>query len=433
MRTRIDEPIIDWYVIAAAAVLTFAAAIRFRGLDVSLFEDEVWAAELIRRGGYHPHSYNIAPLFYAIERMWTALRGASVVALREPAAFFGVAASAIALLLHRDRVTAFVWAALLTFSSPLIFYSGRIKQYTLEAAAVTAMIVLLLRALDSRSRAAWFAFFAVALVAVTTLHGPIFVVCGAAVAAFPRARRSAIGFLLLFAAFGAAYFFYLAPGPETAKLHGDMNAWFAQTGRWIDSPRTFFAGSMHWSGQAMNLVRFWWLALALLAVVWVAMRRDFAVVALAIVPPLLIAAASALHLYPYGEVRLMIVCFPAFYLLIADAVSAATRRLPVALLLVVPFIVAGVAGDTYNRTYMHVYDCLPLFEAVAASHDAGEPIYADPSLGAPLRFYHPELAKDLRAPAAAAARGWPLRRGSGETRGSVAIIRVGEATAVRWR
>jgi len=84
-----------WYSVACATVLAFAAVLRFCRLDVSLFEDEIWVAALARHGGWHAHSYSTPPLFYAIERMWAALRGTDPARLREPAAFFGVALAAI--------------------------------------------------------------------------------------------------------------------------------------------------------------------------------------------------------------------------------------------------------------------------------------------------------------------------------------------------
>src|SRR5882762_10648931 len=66
-----------WYAIACGALLVFAAAIRFRSLGATLFEDEVWVAELVRRGGWHAHSWSTPPLFYAICRGWISLRGVS--------------------------------------------------------------------------------------------------------------------------------------------------------------------------------------------------------------------------------------------------------------------------------------------------------------------------------------------------------------------
>ena len=64
-----------WILLAWGLLLVVAAAVRFRVLDTSLFEDEVWVANLIRHGGWHPHSYSTPPLFYALLRGWSRLRG----------------------------------------------------------------------------------------------------------------------------------------------------------------------------------------------------------------------------------------------------------------------------------------------------------------------------------------------------------------------
>src|SRR5216684_2318369 len=66
-----------WYAIACGVLLAVAAAIRFRSLGTTLFEDEVWVAELVRNGGWHAHSWSTPPLFYAICRGWSSLRGVS--------------------------------------------------------------------------------------------------------------------------------------------------------------------------------------------------------------------------------------------------------------------------------------------------------------------------------------------------------------------
>lgn len=86
-----------WYAITFGALLVVAAAIRFRDLGPTLFEDEVWVSDLIRRAAFHPHSYNTPPLFYAIGRAWLSVRGFSDTALREPSAFSGVALCAVPL------------------------------------------------------------------------------------------------------------------------------------------------------------------------------------------------------------------------------------------------------------------------------------------------------------------------------------------------
>ncbi len=422
-----------WYAIACGVLLVVAAAVRFRALGTTLFEDEVWVAELVRQGGWHAHSWSTPPLFYAIGRGWVALRGVSDATLREPAAIFGAALCALPMVAPLPRVSRFGWSVLLAFSSPLLFYSERVKQYTIEAFAVTLLIVLFLHIMRSDSRIVTVAFFAVGAIALMTLYSPIFVIGPMAVLSIRRPRLLA-GFALLFVLFGVAYFLWLAPGAESIRLHGDMNAYFAANGRWITSPALFLSGTTHWAGQAMNLIRFWWLAVALLVIAWLVRERNVVIAVLALVPPLSVAAASAFHLYPYGEVRLMIFCLPALYLLVADSMATVSRRMPLLLLLLAPFALTGVAGDSYNATYMHVADLRPMFDMIARSHTPGEAIYADPSVAAPLRYECPSVAADIHSEVdrTMTRPGWYIQRvPSFRTDGAKAAMRLGDVIAAK--
>jgi hypothetical protein len=425
-----------WYAIAAGLIVTVAAAIRIRGLGTTLFEDEVWVARLFRDGGLAPHTYNIPLLYYAIGRTWVRLRGVSDIVLREPAAFFGVALCALPLVAPRSLRTRLLWSILLAFSSPLIFYSTRAKQYTLEAFVVTALIVVFLCAYEGDGRWAWIAFFVTAAAGVTTLHSPVFVVFAAAiVVVFTRRVRRAplmIGFILVGALFLAAWFLYVAPGPATPQLHGDMEQWFTQTGRWVGSMGSFIANSRHWLGQAMNLVPLWWAVLTPLVLLWLFGKKEFALFALAAIPPLITVVTSALHLYPYGEVRLMIFSFPALFLVIAESLASASRRIPILLIAVVPFIISGVARDPYNATYMHTDDLRRVYTTVMRDHRRGDAIYANPTFAAPLSYYFPTLGTDLHAVVIPApqGRGWYLQRASQfDPRGSTVVIREGDMMA----
>jgi hypothetical protein len=428
------------FLIAACLVVAAAAFLRFRGLTASLFEDEVWVAELVRRGGWwRPHASVTPPLFYALLRGWAAVRGTDGAALRELPAFFGVALAAIPFLAPLPRVTRFTWAALLAFSSPLVFYSTKIKQYTLEATVCTLMIVLLLRALGPlppgeggaerrvRARRDWIAFFAVSAIGVTMLHSPIFI-AGAALLAMRR-KKPALGIAAIIALGLVAYFGWLAPGAEVARRHGDLTEIFTREGRWVTSPRVFLRNSADWIGQALNLVRFSWLAL-LLGAAWLVRTRDRTIAVLALAPPLAAAAASIVHIYPYGEIRLMIFCFPALYLVVAGGLGWAAQKVPFVLLLLIPF---ALHADRYNATYMRIDDLRPMYDAIARSHVPGERIVADASFAVPLRYHHPELARDVFSFSTdhASLPGWYVQR-TLDTRGAATVIRVGVTTAARF-
>jgi len=426
-----------WFGVAAAVLVVVAAALRAR-LGSSLFEDEVWVAELVHRGGLLPHTYNVPPLFYAIERLWSSLRGGGgAELLRRPPAFFGVVAVALPFAaLRLDRVTRFGWSVLLAFSSPLLFYSTRLKQYTLEASVCVLLIILFLNAQESDRGRDWFLFFLAAAAGVMALHAPIFVVVTAALLPVERRGRVVLGFLFVGALAALAWFGWMAPGPETPRLHGDMEAHFAANGRWVDSLPSLLANTKHWLGEAFNLVPFWWVIVPAFAVVALATpglsgRRKLTLVAFAVVPAALIAIASTQHRYPYGEVRLMIACFPGLYLLVASSAAAVARPAALALLLLfgVPFVFAGAARDVYNRTYMHVDDLTPLFTTIVENRAPGEPVYAEQSYATALRFHHPELGADIHGPAPGA--GWHIGRAV-DARGARMVVRCGEVTAARF-
>jgi hypothetical protein len=397
-----------WYFAACGTVLVAAAIARSFGLDASLFEDEVWVARLVRDGGWRPHAHNTPIAFYVLERGWIAIRGFSDAAMRQLPAFFGVALAALPLAADRlapgltDRTTRFTWAVLLAASSPLLYYATRVKQYTIEAFVAALLLLLFFGALESRRRA--IAFFATAIVAVMTLVSPFFIVAAAGITLFTTRHRTSPLFLAGFAAtavaFNIAYFGWLAPGPESARLHGDMDAWFTETGRWMDRPSLIVPATLHWLGQTFNLVPFWWLVIPLL--IAVSLRRHWRVLVFAALPPLLILLASAAHKYPYSEVRLMTFTFPAIYL----AVALALARLRLAtLVLLIPFVVAASA---YDRTYMgNDADLHPLFDFVVRSRTANEPIFTTPSLAAPLLYHHPALAPHVR-PMPASGNGWVI-------------------------
>jgi hypothetical protein len=428
------------HVVAAAIVLIAAAAVRFTALDTTLFEDEVWVANLLRHGNLKPHTYSTPPLFYAIGRLWTALRGFSDVVLREPAAFFGVALCAVPFAAPRPFRTRIVWSTLLAFSSPLLFYSTRLKQYTLEAFVGTILIVFFLHANEHNRCELWVAFFASAVVAATTLYSPIFIAAAAGVIAvlFKTTRRSSIiaSFAAVAAAFLAAWLAYLAPGPATPSVHGDMDRFFAQSGRWITSPESFVRNTRHWLGLAFNLVPFWWAVLPPLILWWLIRKRHLQLLMLAAIPPLLVAVASIAHRYPYGEVRLMIFCFPGLYLVTAEALAEVSRRVPIVLLVIAPFIFQGVPGDSYNAAYMHVDDLRHLIGAVRSGHLQGERILADPSYEAPLLYYAPELTNDVRSTKVETAVGPGLyiqQRSTFHAQGGETVAQTRSVVVVRVR
>jgi hypothetical protein len=147
---------------------------------------------------------------------------------------------------------------------------------------------------------------------------------------------------------------------------------------------------------------------------------------MAAVPPLIAVAGSMARFYPYGEVRLMLMCFPALYLVTAEAVAMAARRVPLVLLVLIPFM---LRGDAYNRTYMKIADLRSMLATVARGN---EPIYADLSYAAPLSYYYPQLVPRLHVAAmtAPAAPGWYVQHADTfQPGGAPIVLREGNVVA----
>ena len=426
-----------WYWVAGATIVAVAALMRIPNLGTTLFEDEVWVADLVRDGGLRPHSYNAPPLFYALERLWVAIRGLSDPALRSIPLCFGVALPALPLAAERlapgltDRTTRFAWAVLLAFSSPLFYYATRIKQYTLEAFVSALLALLFFGALAVPTRARVVAFFATATVTSMVLVTPIFTIAAAgAVLLTTPLRRSWLfltGFAATGAAFAGAYFGWLAPGPETTRLHGDMDEWFTMTGRWMNDPAAIVPATSHWIGQAFNLTRLWWVVVPLLVVWWLVRGGNWRVLLFAAAPPAMLFAASVVHVYPYGEVRLMSFAYPAVYLVAAAALAHAARagRTVVSravLLLLVPF---AFGTDVYDRTYMRTDDLSGMYAFLARNADV---IYADRSRRQSLHHHYPTL--DVRPMPGTPAAGWYVQAGPPPAEAEI-VMQVGEITAAR--
>jgi uncharacterized membrane protein len=385
-------------------------------------------------GDLQPHSYATPPLFYFLLRWWAALRGASDSALREIPNLCGTLLCALPMLTTTlaprlgDRIVRLFWTWLLVFCSPLLFYSTRLKQYPLEAAASFVLLATCFHALDSRSGRTWALFFVIGLGLVLFLHTPVLTwgaAAGACLTLAPRVRQRlgvALGFLLVALSAGLAYIGYMTPGRLTTSLHGDMNIWFELRHRWIHGPDEAFEASKHWLGQVLNLTPDWYLvALIALAVWWhrgpQPRRYKLAMMAFAALPILAIILASTARLYPYGETRLLLFLTPAIFLLLANGLRELVRSgragSAVATLFLVLFAWNGTVGDTYNRTFMKIADLRPLIDFVSRNHRQGEPIYSQESYSSVLIHYDPLLRGDLRPYDGASGPGWYVRTGAG--------------------
>jgi hypothetical protein len=408
-----------WTTAVVLALVIGGAAMRFAARNQTFFGDEIWVLEFVGNGRYTPHAVPQPPLYFFSAVAASRLCGMGEACLRAPAEIAAVLLTLMPLLMWRTTrilrpAGVIVWTAILAFSSPLSFYAARTKQYPLEALACAVVIWLFQRALEDGRR--WKTFAIVAAFLVATMHAPVFVLAatGMAVLLIESTKSERWKLLAmhvaLAAVFGIAYFGYMRPGPEVTRYFGDLADYFT-----IDLP-AFWDGSLSfvisqtrlWLAQLLNLTRGFAAGVCLAGLAWLCSitrrrdRNDAALAVVALAPVALVLLASAVRLYPYGEVRLMIFLLPGISLLFALAMQwlIAQRRIvavpagaAVAVLLAM-FIVKGLRDEPYNATYMHVGDLRRAYEQLQAQRQPGSPVIVRPFAVRPLLHYVPIPTSD---------------------------------------
>jgi hypothetical protein len=383
-------------IVVIFALVLGGTLVRLADRGQTFFGDEMWVLEFVGNGRYVPHAVPQPPLFfYSAVAAW-GVCGKGESCLRAPAEIAAVLLTLIPLLVWRTtRVLqpagAIVWTTILAFSSPLSFYAARAKQYSLEALGCAVILWLFLRALEEPRR--WRTFGIVAALLVATLHTPIFVLAATGIASlFREKRRSVLALhVALAAVFAAAYFGYMRPGPEVARYFGDLEEYFTADlpAFWDGSAGFVWSQTRLWVAQMLNVTRGLAVGVAIAVAAWIWVRRDTVLAIMTLVPIALVLLASAVRLYPYGEVRLMIFLLPGLSLAFALAVQT-FDQLPVAAVVAVLltlFIVRGVRDEPYNTTYMHVDDLRSSYEHLKARRRPGTPVIAREFDVRPLRHY----------------------------------------------
>lgn len=424
-----------WFLTCVFLLALIGACFRLTQLHTTLFSDEIWLAEFVSSRHYEPHAIPSPPLFFYLAKWLKSAFAAfvhgetlfriapfvsGILLMFAPICFYPLIQRMI------DRATVVIWTFLMSFSSPFIFYSCRLKQYMLEAFSATVLICLFIYvAQDMVDVRRWRLFSLAAVFFVVSLHSPVFVLASAfagfalllcarergALATYRLVARHLIHtYSWISLAFLSAYFGYLKPGPEVTEYFGDLQQYFSQPGHqyWFDgSFGFFFHMSKLWVGQMFNLTPFF-LALAGIGTacsLFVGPNRPFTY-ALALVcglPPLLVLAASAFQLYPYGEVRLMIFAAPGLYLIVGRACSqfmssghAPIRygaRIACAAVLL-GFTVNGFS-HVYNVSYMGTADMRPVYSVLLDRHRPGESVFMERFDAHALIYYLPLLEKDV--------------------------------------
>jgi mannosyltransferase len=126
----------------------------------ALWYDEAYTFRQIRKG-YLEQFDGYQPFFYWIVKPWTDVAGTSEWALRFPSVVGAMLAAALLVVLARrlfDRRVALVSGLLLATSPYVVKWSQQARVYPFLAALGIAATLLLLRALDRGTRAAWLAY-----------------------------------------------------------------------------------------------------------------------------------------------------------------------------------------------------------------------------------------------------------------------------------
>jgi hypothetical protein len=403
------------WTIATLLAVAGAALLRLPRLGWTFFGDEVWVVHALHVGRYIPHVIPQPPLFFFSALAASRLCGFGEICLRMPAFLFAIALSCIPFAARKtigDFAT-FVWSALLAFSSPYVFYGSRLKQYTAESTVAALLLVLFIhvaRDLDDRKRLR--NFFIAACVAALTCHAAPFLLLGtgAAFVAVALLERRGVGPIVRIAAIHAvsaalflfAYFAYTKPGPDV--YGGDLDAYFVAEHRFFDGTLHFVREQTSlWLGQMLNLTSgFLLIAIASFALLAIRRRNSplaIGIVIAAIVPPLAVLAASAAHIYPYGEVRLMAFAAPGCFLVIALAFAelvAMHRLFELACTFVIAvFIAREVVHDPYDTTYMRTFDQRAIYDFVARKHPRGVPLLVREWESVALAYYASNAARDF--------------------------------------
>jgi mannosyltransferase len=159
----------------AASVLIAAAVALVLGLirlgNQSLWVDEAFTARAVRSS--LPDLYEqLHWFYYSLAKPWTSVAGTSEWALRMPSVVGAMAACGLMVVLaHKlfDRWVALASGLFLATNPFLVKWSQQARSYTLLLAASLLATLLLIRALDRGSRAAWFSY-GVAFTVVLFFH-----------------------------------------------------------------------------------------------------------------------------------------------------------------------------------------------------------------------------------------------------------------------
>lgn len=359
----------EWYWIGAGVALRLAAYLAGRSpwLDESSLLGNITNGPTFALYGPLRGSQVAPPLFLLVERVLARLFGPSLWVLRLVPLLGGIASLGL-LWAVADRIlsrrAALIALALLAFSDEQIYYSTELKPYGTDLTVALALILATLVVRDGTltiRRA--FALAAAGALGVGFSFPAVFVLASAGLALWLEAlgsrcwRRAAalcaVGAVWVAGIAGT----WLAARSQVGEDRGLWVFWaitfpppITVDPFWI--PRRvlfFFLSPLDWHGPFdPRLSALPAILCALVGLIWLALRRSFAL-ALLFGPLVLVLVASAIRAYPFHG-RLLMFLVPAFLI----AVAAGADRLwawagkVLGIILLVLLLTYPVALDLYH-------------------------------------------------------------------------------------
>lgn len=366
-------------------------AVHFQLVNVSTLED-VYRATLTNA---HP------PLFFFLLHFWRSIDSSELFLRLLPTLFgtalIGVAWRSADRLL--ERRAAFFVATLVAFAPALVSLSSEVRGYTLLLFLMASALLLLERALETRSVLSMAGFSGVLGLAILTHYSALWFAAVTFVYVLLRARRERlprrlIGWWLVLQ-LGVATLCVLLFRTHLGRLRGSnlesavMNRaeYFfpSQEGAFDYLARQTFAFFRFFLGP--RAVAAAGLLALIVGIALLLRRRRFATALLLALPFLLVASAGLVRLYPFGGTRHSshLLLFAAAAIAVAAGAATGGRIWPSLLLGV---LLAGISWSSRpqpgarDRTHMTA-----AIDALRSNAPAGSLLFADFHSGLTLSYY----------------------------------------------
>lgn len=318
--------------VAVAATVALATFYLVTLGRPSLWLDEAWEASYYV--GIEPQPWYARPVLYmGMIRVLVHLFGPSEFVLRLLPCLAGVAAVAVTWMLlrgERDTRTAWVGAALLAVAPPFLFHAHVLKSYTLDALCAVVLVVVF-RAWTRSGRSRLLALhalcaalsFGLSFTAVF-VSAALFLIGMVSLRGKGRALFSfALVHVILAVVFAGLYLGFHASAREDPALQAYFVEFYphgvspAMLPIWVGRRTLGLLREITGAGSGLTV------ALLVGAGALRQIRQHRGIVPQVLFSLLLVhAAAAALHLYPYGVVRLSLDLAPLVCGLIACAMTA---------------------------------------------------------------------------------------------------------------